>query len=115
MAGKAAPEAVVNCELFSGRDFSETVQENSASASPHRQIRITAVVDEFSAAPSGGCIENKSSIKANRVDTLWFPGQEHPHGTAHVFAPTDPLARVLDHPLVRGDRFCREHTIALDA
>jgi len=43
-------KAVINGQLFSCPDFSETVQEDLPADSAHRQIRIATMIDDLGAA-----------------------------------------------------------------
>jgi hypothetical protein len=108
-------KAVINGQLFSCPDFSETVQEDLTADSAHRQIRIATMIDDLGAASPYWSIKFRESIQANRVSPTTHPRTEHPDSTAHGFPLTDPFTRILNHPFARRNRFSREHAIPFDA
>ncbi len=114
-AGRTAPKAVINGKLFSNPDFSETIQEDLAANSAHRQIRIATVIDELSAAPSHRSIKRPAPIQANRVNPLGSARADCSDSPAHDFPLIDPFTRVLNHPFARRNRFSREHAKPFDA
>lgn len=114
-ARTGAAETVVDSELFSCPDFPEAVQKDLPADSPHRQVRIATVIDEFSAASSDCSVETRSLIQANQVNSPTSPGTEHFYGTAPGLAVVDSLTGVLDDFLARRDRFLCEHAQPFDA
>jgi hypothetical protein len=113
--GAGTAEAVIDGKLFSCPDFSETIQEHLPTNSAHRQIRITAVINELRATSPYRPIERRTPVHANHVDPTCFLRQEHPCGAARNFPLADPLAGILDHPLTRRDCFFCEYTKPFDS
>jgi hypothetical protein len=109
-----ASEGIVDSQLFSCLDFPKTVQEDLATDSAHRQIRITTMVDEFRAASPYSPIEDRAPIPVNRVSTPCFPCPDCLYDTAREFALADPLSGILDDPLAQRNRFLCEDTEPFD-
>ena len=65
-------KAVINGKFFSYPDFSETVQEDLSANLAHRQIGITAMINEFGAASPDCSIEHRAFIQANYVNAPCF-------------------------------------------
>jgi hypothetical protein len=113
-AGTGTVKAVINGQLFSCPDFSETVQEDLPADSAHRQIRIATMIYELGAAAPHRPIKLRESIQTNRINPTCHPRPEHPDSTAHGFPLTDPFTRILNHPFARRNCFSREHAIPFD-
>ena len=113
-ARAGASKCIVDSQLFSRFDFPETIQEDLATNSAHGQIRITAMVDEFSAAPAYGPIENREPIPVNRISAHFLPCPQCVYDTTREFTLADPLSGVPDDLLARRNRFLCEDTKPLD-
>jgi len=53
-------------------------------------------------------------VQRNLIDSILAPRQKPADGTPLGFFVTDPFARIVDHSLIRRDRFSCEYSVAID-